>query len=294
MLRRPHRARPLPWESESCRPVNQLQRLGERGLSRTGCSGAEGRSSAGSGTWAGPWGGPGEPPRGEGVQLGQRQRARPRAQSRTRVRAGSREAARSLSVVAGIAAPSAAGCARPAQPLRQSTHPPDYWHTHASPLPGARIRAGKARILRAPRRIADAAAARGADPFPRHEPPQTGSVVRPAQGRTLPQPSEHRPPRVLPNTSHPRRWCKRARALLRLNQAAWSTFPKRHHPGQASGWREHLGDAAAASGTPSRGGPATPLPISAGACLSFSRLPRGVPQTLRRSPPQTKAEFHGR
>lgn len=124
MLRRPHRARPLPWESESCRPVNQLQRLGERGLSRTGCSGAEGRSSAGSGTWAGPWGGPGEPPRGEGVQLGQRQRARPRAQSRTRVRAGSREAARSLSVVAGIAAPSAAGCARPAQPLRQSTHPP--------------------------------------------------------------------------------------------------------------------------------------------------------------------------
>lgn len=156
MLRRPHRARPLPWESESCRPVNQLQRLGERGLSRTGCSGAEGRSSAGSGTWAGPWGGPGEPPRGEGVQLGQRQRARPRAQSRTRVRAGSREAARSLSVVAGIAAPSAAGCARPAQPLRQSTHPPDYRRTHASPLPGARIRAGKARILRVPRRIADA------------------------------------------------------------------------------------------------------------------------------------------
>lgn len=140
MLRRPHRARPLPWESESCRPVNQLQRLGERGLSRTGCSGAEGRSSAGSGTWAGPWGGPGEPPRGEGVQLGQRQRARPRAQSRTRVRAGSREAARSLRVVAGIAAPSAAGCARPAQPLRQSTHPPDYRRTHASPLPGARIR----------------------------------------------------------------------------------------------------------------------------------------------------------
>lgn len=264
MLRRPHRAWPLPWESESCRPVNQLQRLGERGLSRTGCSGAEGRSSAGSGTGAGPWGGPGEPPRGEGVQLGQRQRARPRAQSRTRVRAGSREAARSLSVVAGIAAPSAAGCARPAQPLRQSTHPPDYRRTHASPLPGARIRAGKARILRVPRRIADAAAARGADPFPRHEPPQTGSVVHPAQGRTLPQPSERRLPGVLPSPSHPRRWCKRARALLRLNQAAWSTFPKRRHPGQASGWLEHLGVAARPPGRRAGAALRRPFPFPQG------------------------------